>query len=209
MSVSFTLLHLSDLHFGPHCRFRGQEMKRLAEAVAQAVRDASSMASAPRWSLRESTRWRMTTRASCASPSGAVECSSITHGRSSEEAMGPTAFGIGDIPACGIYGYADAYLSYNSAYINAEASVNISGPVQPGLALAWAWAESGASGVHEKLSRRGLAIDGTARLYAYASAGPDFCYRGGSEAMVSPSNCPNDYVSHYREFSTDWCSFPP
>jgi hypothetical protein len=126
-----------------------------------------------------------------------------------EEAMQPRAFETGDIPACGIYGYADAYLAYNSAYINAEVSVNISGPVQPGLALAWAWAESGASGVQEELRRRGLGIDGRARLYAYASAGPDFCYRGKAEAMVNASNCPNDYVSQYREFSTDWCSFPP
>jgi 3',5'-cyclic AMP phosphodiesterase CpdA len=43
MSVPFTLLHLSDLHFGPHCRFRGQDMKRLAEAVSQAVRSACEM----------------------------------------------------------------------------------------------------------------------------------------------------------------------
>jgi hypothetical protein len=126
-----------------------------------------------------------------------------------EGAMGPAAFETGDIPACGIYGYAATYLSYNSAYINAEASVNISGPVQPGLALAWAWAESGASGVREVLRKRGLAVDGTARLYAYADAGPDFCYRGKSEVMVNASNCPNDYVSEYKEFSTDWCSFPP
>jgi 3',5'-cyclic AMP phosphodiesterase CpdA len=40
MSVPFTLLHLSDLHFGPHCRFRGQDMKRLAEAVSRAVHGA-------------------------------------------------------------------------------------------------------------------------------------------------------------------------
>jgi len=37
MSVPFTLLHLSDLHFGPHCRFQGQDMSRLAAAVADAV----------------------------------------------------------------------------------------------------------------------------------------------------------------------------
>lgn len=126
-----------------------------------------------------------------------------------EEAMGPTAFGTGDIPACGVYGSADAYLSYNSAYIQAGARVNVTGPVQPGIAIAWARAESGASGVQEVLRTRGLASDGTARLYASASAGPDFCYRGNSEATVSPFNCPDDYVSQYREFSTDWCSFPP
>lgn len=126
-----------------------------------------------------------------------------------EEAMGPTAFGTGDILACGISGYADAYLSYNSAYIHAEASALINGPPQPGIALAWAWAESGASGVQEQLRKRGLATDGRANLYAYASAGPDFCYRGKSEGLVNPFNCPNDYVSQYREYSTDWCSFPP
>jgi len=124
-----------------------------------------------------------------------------------EEALGPAAFATVDIPACGIYGAAHSFLSWNSAYINAEASVNISGPVQPGLAMAWAWAESGASGVREVMRRRGLAVDGTARLYASANAGPDFCYRGASEAMVSPSNCPEGYVSEYQEFSTDWCTF--
>ncbi len=82
------------------------------------------------------------------------------------EALGPKALETVSIPACGIYGSGAAYLSYNSAYIQAQASVNISGPVQPGLALAWAWAESGASGVQEQLKTRGLARDGKAQLYA-------------------------------------------
>jgi Calcineurin-like phosphoesterase len=43
-SRSLLVLHLSDLHFGPHCRFAGQDMKALAEKFFQAAEEARGRA---------------------------------------------------------------------------------------------------------------------------------------------------------------------
>src|SRR5690349_14612727 len=40
MTWPLTLLHLSDLHFGPHGRFAGEDMKALAERFHQAIEQA-------------------------------------------------------------------------------------------------------------------------------------------------------------------------
>ncbi len=40
MPAPFSILHLSDLHIGPHCRFAGLDMTKLAERFASSIADA-------------------------------------------------------------------------------------------------------------------------------------------------------------------------
>ena len=40
MSRPLLILHLSDLHFGPHSRFAGEDMESLAQRFHQAIDDA-------------------------------------------------------------------------------------------------------------------------------------------------------------------------